>query len=85
MQELGTVPAPGGFMGMAISSPMMTLGDKWIKTLLLAGSLLFIPDLCFSSIPLGLGDHLRSLPCLSSLKISGGGRQECHLWLSGTL
>lgn len=72
-------------MGMAISSPMMTLGDKWIKTLLLAGSLLFIPDLCFSSIPLGLGDHLRSLPCLSSLKISGGGRQECHLWLSGTL
>lgn len=85
VQELGTVPAPGGFMGMAISSPMMALGDKSIKTLLLAGSLLLIPELCFSSIPLGLGDHLRSLPCLSSLKISGGGRQECHLWLSGTL
>lgn len=37
---------------------MMVLGDKWIKTLLLAGSLLFIPELYFSTIPLGLGDHL---------------------------
>lgn len=85
VQELDTVPAPGGFMGMTISTPMMALGKKWIKTLLLAGSLLFIPELIFSSIPLGLGDHLRSLPCLSSLKLSGGGRQECDLWLSGTL
>lgn len=68
VQELGTVPAPGGFMGMAISCPMMVLGDKWIKTLLLAGSLVFIPELCFSSVPLGCGDHLGSLPCLSSPK-----------------
>lgn len=68
MQEHGTVPVPGGFMGMAISSPMTVSGDKWIKTLLLAGSLLFIPELLFSSIPLGLGDHLGSLPYLSSPK-----------------
>lgn len=43
---------------MAISSPMMVLGDKWIKTLLLASLLLFILELYSSSIPLGLSHHL---------------------------
>lgn len=66
-QELGTVPAPGGFIGMAISSPMMVSGDEWTKTLLLSGLLLFIPEL-FLIHPTGLGDHLKSLPCLSSTK-----------------
>lgn len=81
-QELGTVSAPRGFMGMAISSPMTVSGDKWIKAPLLASSLLFIPELLFSSTPLGLGDRLGSLRCLSSpkhiwnLECVG---QECHL------
>lgn len=72
VQERGAIAALDGFLWgrlLELPNPPTTAlgggGDKRIENLLFAGSLLFIPELFFLSIPLGLSNYLGSLPSLS--------------------
>lgn len=70
VQERSAIAALDGFLWgwlLELPNPPTTAlgGDKRIKNPLFAGSLLFIPELLFLSIPPGLGNYLGSLPSLS--------------------